>query len=219
MVERLSTLKLPEARACSVLDVVVDIGLTRIQVIRFPAGIRKPGEREAFLKAAFRNVFGREAGDWHIVAEPTYVNEPVAAIAIDDKLMQAITALGERHRLSLRSLRPSFVDSFNSARRKLSAHMGAFALLENGRVCIGLWRHRTWIALTTLAFAAADGEALAALTAQMLARVDPPMPSGTLYIAGADKPFPVPLDEGWSVQWLEPGLNKSVATDARTKVA
>ncbi|MDB5801813.1 MAG: hypothetical protein JWL63_2752 [Rhodocyclales bacterium] len=229
---RLSTLALPAAHGSSLLDVVVDIGLMRMQVIRFPAGVRKPLERAVYLKAAFRNVFGRDANDWHIIAEPTYVNEPVPAVAIDKDLMQAIVALGDRHELTLRSLRPSFVDCFNATRCKLSAHMGAFALIENGRICLGLWRHRGWVALSTQAFAEEahdSGEALAALCAQMLARTDPPMPVGTLYIAGANKPFAVTLTEGWVVQWLEPEpasatdttntMNATRATASKSKAA
>ncbi len=177
----LAALKLANTSGCSLLDVVLDCALTRVQVIRFPAGVRKPAERSAFLKAAFRNVFGRDASTWHVIAEPTYVSEPTPAVAIDDKVMQAIAALAERHQLKLRSLRTRFTDSFNSFRRKLSAHMGAFALMENGRICVGLWRHRSWIALSTQAFAAGDaadpadtGEALARGCARrMLARVDP----------------------------------------------
>ena len=202
MEARLAVLKIPEASTCSQLDVVLDSALTRVQVVRIPTGIRKPAERTAFLKAAFRNVFGRDAGDWHVIAEQSYVNEPVPAVAIDENLMAAVSAFSARHGLKLRSLRTSFVDTFNSLRRKLSAHHGAFALLENGRICIGLWRNRNWIALTTQAFAAADGVGLAALSTQMLSRIEPPMLTGTLYIVGAESPFAVPLNEGWITEWL-----------------
>jgi hypothetical protein len=216
--ERLAALKLNIA-SCALLDVVLDSTLTRVQVIRFPAGVRKPTERAAFLKVAFRNVFGRDANTWHVIAEPTYVNEPTPAVAIDDKVMQAITTLAERHRLKLRSLRTAFSDAFNSARRNFSAHMGAFALLENARVSIGLWRHRNWIALSTQPLAAGDGEALAALCTQMFSRIDPPMLAGTLYIAGADKPLSVPLSEGWTTQWLQADGNAFVIHIPRAKAA
>jgi hypothetical protein len=216
--ERLAALKLNIA-SCALLDVVLDSKLTRVQVIRFPAGVRKPAERTAFLKAAFRNVFGRDANTWHVIAEPTYMNEPTPAVAIDDKVMQAINTLAERHRLKLRSLRPAFTDAFNSARRNFSAHMGAFALLENGRVSIGLWRHRSWVALSTQALAAGDGEALAALCIQMLSRIDPPMLAGTLYIASADKPLAVNLSEGWTTQWLQADGDAFVILISRAKAA
>jgi hypothetical protein len=216
--ERLAALKF-DAASCALLDVVLDSTLTRVQVIRFPAGVRKPAERTAFLKAAFRNVFGRDANTWHVVAEPTYVNEPTPAVAIDEQLMQAINTLAECHKLKLRSLRTAFTDAFNSARRSLSAHMGAFALLENGRVSIGVWRHRSWIALSTQALAAGDGEGLAALCTQMLSRIDPPMLTGTLYIAGADKPFAVNLSEGWTTQWLHTEGDAFVMNTPRAKAA
>jgi hypothetical protein len=223
LTERLAALKLSEVQHCTTLDVVLDIALMRLQVVRFPAGVRRPDERSAFLKAAFRNVFGRDAGNWHIIAEPAYVSEAVPAVAIDETLMQAITAFAARHKLKLRSLRPSFVDCFNSLRHKLAAHTGAFALIEGGRVCVGLWRHRAWLALSTQAFTAGDGESLAALCSQMLARVQPAMPDGSLYIAGADAPFAVPLDEGWTLQWLEPevpsGTSTSATADRRPKAA
>ncbi|MEC5386766.1 hypothetical protein VVD49_13610 [Uliginosibacterium sp. H3] len=201
---QLDTLKLSDVASCSQLDVVLDSALTRVQVVRFPAGVRNPRERTAFLKAAFRNVYGRDADSWHIAAEPAYVNEATPAVAVGEKLMAAVSALAERHKLKLRSLRTSFSDYFNHVRRSLSAHVGAFALIEEGRVCLGLWRHRNWLAISTQAFAAADGEALTALCAQMLARVEPPMVNGTLYIAGAIKPFAVALQEGWNVEWLAP---------------
>jgi hypothetical protein len=217
MEARLTSLKLPEASDCSLLDVVLDAGLTRTQVIKYPAGVRKPLERAAYLKAAFRKVYGRDADNWHIVAEPTYANEPVPAIAVGEALMQAIGAVGKRHLLTLRSLRPNFADCFNATRHKLSAHTGAFALIEDGRVSLGLWRHRDWQALSTQAFAAADGAALAALCAQMLARVDPPMPAGTLYIFGANKPFAVPLNDGWTALWLEPEPATDSIGDSKPK--
>lgn len=216
---RLAALTLAEAADHAALDVVIDSGLTRMQVIRFPAGVRKPLERSAYLKAAFRNVFGREAADWHIIAEPTYASEPVPAFAIDATVMSAITGFAERHKLTLRSLRPSFVDCFNSLRNRLAAHTGAFALIESGRVGLGLWRHREWISLSSQAFAAEDGEALGALCTQMLARVDPAMPSGTLYIAGADKPFSVPLPGEWDVQWLAPETGIATRPQIRSKIA
>jgi hypothetical protein len=218
---RLNALMLADVAACSALDVVLDSALTKIQVVRFPAGVRSPLERAAFLKAAFRNVYGRDAGNWHVTAETTYVNEATPAIAVDEKLMAAVTAFAERHKLKLRSLRTSFADCFNHSRRSLTAHVGAFALIENGRVCVGLWRHRGWVSISTQAFAAADGEALSALCAQMLARVDPPMASGTLYVAGATKPFALALHEGWSVEWLEPdplsGGTDGVRSTARNR--
>ncbi|GAA5163625.1 hypothetical protein GCM10025770_16100 [Viridibacterium curvum] len=187
---------------CPQLDVVLDSAMSRTQIVQFPAGVRKPEERQAFLKAAFRNVFGAEAAEWHIVAETAYANEAVPAVAIDAGLMQAVGKLCERHTMQLRSLRTSFVDCFNRLRSQLSGHVGAFALIEQERVSIGLWRRRGWVAISTLAMAAEDGAGIAALHAQMLARSDEPLHDGTLYVAGSKKSFAVPLSEGWTLQWL-----------------
>lgn len=202
---RIAQLELPKEGRHARLDVVLDSALTRMQVVCFPAGVRKPEERSNYLKASFRNVFGQEAGNWHIVAEPSYFHEPVPAVAVDRPLIQAVTALCERHELKLRSLRTSFIDSFNLMRGKLTAHAGAFAMLEGERLCIGLWHKRTWLALSMQAIARGDGAALAAALAQLLARVTTPMPVGTLYLVSDETPFKIPLAEGWAVEWLKPG--------------
>ncbi|MFT3735762.1 MAG: hypothetical protein QM776_12175 [Rhodocyclaceae bacterium] len=200
--QHLDTLRFEEDVQCPQLDVVLDSALSRAQIVQFPAGVRKPVERQAFLKAAFRNVFGAEAAEWHIVAETAYANEAVPAVAIDASLMQALGKLCERHAMQLRSLRTSFVDCFNRLRSQLSGHIGAFALIERERVSIGLWRRRGWVAISTLAVATEDGAGIAALHAQMLARIDEPLHDGTLYVAGSKKAFAVPLPEGWTLQWL-----------------
>lgn len=199
--QRLDTLTLNAAGDCPQLDVVLDSALSRAQVIKFPAGVRKPAERQAYLKASFRNVFGPEAATWHIVAETSYANEAVPAVAMDPGLMQAIERLCERHAMQLHSLRTSFVDCFNRLRTRLTGHVGAFALFEHERVSMGLWQRRSWLAISTLAMAAGDGQALAALHAQLLSRPGEAPGNGTLFVAGS-KPFEVPLSEGWTVAWL-----------------
>jgi len=202
---QLAKLELPHIQGHTLLDVVFDTALTRMQIVRFPNGLRKTAERTAYLKACFRNVFGQDANNWHIVAETAYMNEPVPAVAIEPNLLQAVTAFGERHKLKLRSMRTSFVDLFNSVQRKLSAYTGAIALIENGRVCLGFWRKRSWVSVSAQAIANDDANALADLHAQMLARIDPPMPAGTLYVAGTPSARPLPLREGWAAQWIASG--------------
>lgn len=184
------------------LDVVVDLDLARAQVVRIPAGLRSGEERQGFLKACFRKVFGAEASQWRCISEVAYANEPVPAIAIDESLMQAVAALAERHKLRLRSLRTTFVDSFNRMRKQMSGHVGAFALLDRNRVSMGLWRRRNWLAMSSQALRNDDGEGLAACLTQLLLRCEAPLPAGTLHIAGSRRPFQIPLPEGWTLRWL-----------------
>ncbi|HEX5127421.1 MAG TPA: hypothetical protein VFW00_11825 [Rhodocyclaceae bacterium] len=207
IVDALDGLSVTSMQNKSRLDVVLDNAWTRFQLVRFPAGVRTKEECGAFLKAAFRNVFGAEADAWHIVAEPMHFGLPVLAVAVDAALPEALTKFAERSKLTLRSVQPKFVTAFNGARHGLSAHQGAFAQIDDIRICMALWRQRCWVAVRSQPIVAHDvdivGAAVGAMLNQMLAHIDPPMAYGTLHLTGATRGWQAQqLPEGWTALWL-----------------
>ncbi|HSV35141.1 MAG TPA: hypothetical protein VLI46_06270 [Ramlibacter sp.] len=191
------------------LSVILDNAWTRFQLVRFPAQVNTPEERQVFLQAHFRRVFGAEAQDWTIIAEPAYFGLPVMAVAVDHMLIAALSRLAERHQLRLRSLQPEFVEAFNRVRPMLSGGQGAFAQIGGDRVCMALWRGPCWEAVRSQPLAPGARGSMAALLAQMLANVNPPMTSGTLHLADSDnrpgqggQPLPEALTTGWTAKRL-----------------
>ncbi|HSV84193.1 MAG TPA: hypothetical protein VLK85_33750 [Ramlibacter sp.] len=191
------------------LSIILDNAWTRLQLVRFPAQVNTPQERQVFLQANFRRVFGAEAQDWTIIAEPAYFGRPVMAVAVDHTLIAALSRLAERHQLRLRSLQPEFVEAFNRVRPMLTGGQGAFAQIGGDRVCMGLWRGPCWEAVRSQPLAPAVQGSMAAMLAQMLANVDPPMASGTLHLADSDSrpgkgawPQPETLTAGWTAKRL-----------------
>jgi hypothetical protein len=182
----LNELSLEEQPGKSLLRVILDDAWTRLQVVRFPAQVSTAEERQVFLKENFRRVFGVEAQDWTIVAEPAHFGLPAMAVAVDQALLASLTRFAERHRLRLCGVQPEFIDAFNRARAMLSGRQGAFAQIGDERVCMALWRGQRWIAVRSQPMDPAVDGAMRAMLAQMLANVDPPMASGTLHMTGAD---------------------------------
>lgn len=204
VVAALAELPLPAQPGKSQLAVTLDNAWTRFQLMRFPAKVNTAQEREVFLKASFRRVFGAEVEGWAIAVEPACLGLPVMAVAVDPTLIAALSRLAGRHQMTLRSVQPEFVDAFNRARPMLSGQQGAFAQIGHGRVCMALWRRQTWVAVRSQPMdPAADGP-VGAMLAQMLANVDPTMAKGTLHLAGGDdrSPLPEALPVGWTAMRL-----------------
>jgi hypothetical protein len=192
------------------LAVILDNAWTRFQVVRFPARVDAAEERQAFLAESFRRVFGPEAQAWTIAAEPAWFGLPVMAVAVDRTLMAALSEFAGRQRMRLGSVRPAFVDAFNRARPLMSGPQGAFAQIGGERVCIALWREQRWHAVRSQPIEAGARGAIGAMLAQMLANVDAPMASGTLYLAcpedapreGDEQSLPEVLSAGWTATRL-----------------
>jgi len=124
--------------------------------------------------------------------------------------MAALSDFAGRQRMRLCSIQPAFVAAFNRARPLMSGQQGAFAQVGGDRVCMALWRGEQWQAVRSQPIEAGAGGAIGAMLAQMLANVEPPMASGTLYLArpddwaraGDEQALPEALTAGWSATRL-----------------
>jgi len=205
----LAELPLPRAPGQTQLAVILDNGWTRFQLVRFPAQVNTAEERQAFLQADFRRVFGAEAQDWTIAAEPACFGLPVLAVAVAPTLIDALSGLAARHQLRLRSIQPEFVAAFNRARVLMSGRQGAFAQITCERACIALWRQQRWVAVRSQPIDPVADGMVPGMLAQMLANVDPPMAGGTLHLLQSDsapsqdrRPLPEDLTAGWTAMRL-----------------
>lgn len=185
------------------LDVVLDNAWARLQLVRFPHGVRTPEERDVFVRASFRHVFGSQADGWRVVVDRNPLHLPSLAMAVDAPLFQAVSDFAEQHELRLRSMQAAFVTVFNRLRVHLSAHHGGLAHVDSGRVCLGLWQQRRWVAIRSQPLGEGDG--IGALLRQMLAGMDAGYPEGTLYVKGGRQGAALDLPAGWTVHWMSEG--------------
>lgn len=203
------------------LDIVLSEHFARWQLLPWQAEVDTPAEHEAYAQHAFREVYGEIARHWRVRCTGQAPGAAVPACAIDDELVAALRALAADHGCRLGSLRPLFAAAAERWRNKLPRGIAWFAVLERGRLILGLLRDRRWQALHVESVAASEdcGELLAGLIARSAIFAGIVPATGRLLLCGdgADT-CPVPLKTK-TVQRLGAALAWSTATRAARPVA
>lgn len=202
------------------LDIVLSEHFARWQLLPWQAEIDTPAEHEAYARHAFREVYGEIARHWRVRSAGQAPGVAVPACAIDDELAAALRVLAADHGCRLGSLRPLFAAAAERWRSKLPRGIAWFAVLEPGRLILGLLRDRRWQALHCDSVAAPDdrGERLASLIMRSAIFAGIVPASGRLLLCGegADT-VPVPLKTK-TVQRLGGALAWSAAARAARPV-
>lgn len=178
------------------LDIVLSEHFARWQLLPWLAEVDTPAEQDAYAQHAFREVYGEVARHWRVRCAGQAPGAAVPACAIDDELVAALRAVAAAHGCRLGSLRPLFAAAAERWRNKLPRGIAWFAVLERGRLILGLLRDRRWQALHVESVAASEdcGELLAGLIARsaIFAGIVPAAGRLLLCGEGADT-CPVPL--------------------------
>lgn len=150
------------------LDIVLSEHFARWQLLPWQAEVDSAAEYRAYAQHAFRDVYGDVARRWRVRCADPAPGTPVPACAIDDELVAALRAVAANHGCRLGSLRPLFAAAADRWRNKLPPGIAWFAVLEPGRLNLGLLRDRRWQALHGESVAAPEdgGELLASLIAR-----------------------------------------------------
>jgi hypothetical protein len=182
---------LPRGRRCRV---VVDDGLLRYALVRWPEGLGRGAEREAFVAHRLKEVHGIAAPEWCWRVDPEPAPRPALVCAAPTALVAALRDLARRQGCKLVELSGAFVRHYNQGRRGFATPVGALLVEGAGRFTLGLWRDGAWRALRSQPASADRATALglllgsAGLTGQ----------GGVLYVAGPACPAPA----GWRVEVL-----------------
>lgn len=178
------------------LDIVLSEHFARWQLLPWQAEVDTPAEHQAYAQHAFREVYGEIARHWRVRCAGQALGAAVPACAIDDELAAALRAVAADHGCRLGSLRPLFAAAAERWRNKLPRGIAWFAVLERGRLILGLLRDRRWQALHVESVATPEdrGELLAGLIARsaIFAGIVPATGRLLLCGEGADT-CPVPL--------------------------
>ncbi|CAD5369844.1 hypothetical protein RA210_U110099 [Rubrivivax sp. A210] len=124
--------------------VVLSNHLVRYQVLAWQAEINGARELEQLARLQFERVFGEAAAGWTVRCSVGGWGQASLACAVDTALVEALTALLARRGLRLTSLQPLLMAAYNGHRRALPRN-AALAIVEPGRLCLGLLRNAHWV--------------------------------------------------------------------------
>lgn len=196
------TTQLPAALAARLaprLDIVLSEHFVRWLPLPWQAELETPEEQEAYARHSFRAVYGEVARHWLVRCAAQPPGAAIPACAIDDALVAALRQLAAIHGCLLGSLRPLFAVAADRWQRKLPRGGTAwFAMLEPGRLSLGLLRNRRWQAMhgEPVPTPQESGELLAGLVVRSALSAGIAPGDGRLVLCGegADR-CPVPLPE------------------------
>ena len=167
--------------------VVLSNHFVRYQLLPWQEELSAPAEVEAWARLRLEQTYGAAAAQWTIRTCDDGYGRPQLACAVDgaliDQLGQCLAGLG----LRLASLQPLLMAAYNDERRQLKGQT-AFAIVEAGRLCLGLLGPGGW---REIASRRAGADAAATLE-QELATLDAqaePAQLGVLLV-GDDAPWP-----------------------------
>jgi hypothetical protein len=147
------------------LNIVLSEHFARWQLLPWQAEVDTPAEKEAWARHSFREVYGEASRHWQVRCAEQPPGAATPACAIDGKLLTALNQLATNHGCRLASLRPLLVAAAERWQRKIPRGIAWFAVLEAGRLNLGLLHDRRWRALHAEPLATPDkhGEQLAGL--------------------------------------------------------
>lgn len=170
--------------------VVLSNHFVRYLVLPWQAELSGATEIEAWARLQFEQTFGAAASEWTLrIAAPGW-GRPLVACAVDaallEQLGQQLTALG----LRLASLQPLLMAAYNTRRRGFKGAT-ALAVVEAGRVCLGVMDPQGWRQIASRR-AGADDDTTAAIE-QELALLDSHDPAPRLEVLQIGAPGPLTL--------------------------
>lgn len=143
----LDALQPPAAGRGRPLRVRIGDAWLRYLVVSWPPGLRTAGERAAFLAHRFAEVHGVEASEWVMQVDRDAHDLPALGCAAPAAVVAAAQAFADRHGYRLAGIEADFVATYNRLRSRFGEADGvaaALAVLQEGRLTVGLWRSGAW---------------------------------------------------------------------------
>lgn len=123
--------------------VVLSNHWVRYLVLPWQPTLVGPAELHALARLRFERTFGEAAAGWTIRCSDPAWGEATVACAVDAALIDALRARLAARRLRLASVQPLLMAAYNQVRRQLATG-AAFAIVESGRLCLGLFDQGHW---------------------------------------------------------------------------
>ncbi len=130
------------------VSVVLSNHFVRYLVLPWQPKVLRAPEVEQLARLRFAHRFGAAAQDWTIRCSDAGYGAAHLACAVDTALITDLHARLAAHGLRLVSLQPLLMAAYNAVRRELATH-SALAIVEEGRVCLGLRERSQWLDVTS----------------------------------------------------------------------
>ena len=118
------------------LQIVLGSDLVRYVALPAQAIMMNLAEKNAYAKAAFKEIHGTNADDWQVVCNDAAPQQAIIAAAIDKKLLQHLSQLALTHQLKLKSVKPYLMVAMNGLAKQLAKTTGYLAIVEHSRLTL-----------------------------------------------------------------------------------
>jgi hypothetical protein len=129
--------------------VVLSNHWVRYLVLPWQPELTSPAEVEQLARLRFTQTFGPAAQGWTVRTHDGGYGAAQLACAVDSALVDALRACLAARGLRLASLQPLLMAAVNEVRRELDGGHTALAILEPGRLCLGLMQQGRWLDVAT----------------------------------------------------------------------
>ncbi|MBI3526787.1 MAG: hypothetical protein HY067_02345 [Betaproteobacteria bacterium] len=154
--------------------VIVSSRFVRYTVVPWRDNVVSVPEQAEFARHCFQNIYGEAVADWEIRMSSGGFRRNALACAVDAEMLRAVEKLLVEHSVRIVSIQPNFMAACNRFRRELGGYRsGCIAVLEPGRVALGIFDEAGWRTLSARRIGTLKPDELVPVLAQELKSVDP----------------------------------------------
>jgi hypothetical protein len=130
--------------------VVLSNHFVRYALVPWSENLADADEELAFARHAFRAVHGQAAGQWELRLGDEAGRAPRLASAIDAELLAGLRGTFDAVGITLESIQPHLMAACNAFAARLPGRGAWLALVEPGRLCLGLVDQGGWQCIRSL---------------------------------------------------------------------
>ena len=182
--------------------VVLSGRFVRWQLLPWHAELPTRSERSTFAALRFREIFGKTAAAWNILAASLPPGHSAPAAAVDNGLLAALGQACQASGSQLQQVSPYFSQAFDNWQAKHKGSPVWFGALESDCITLGLLQDGRWRALQGMRLAGDWRAPLADLQQRMALAQGLDAAAAPLYLAG--DVVPAPQAGTLPFIWLQP---------------
>lgn len=126
------------------LQVVLASDFVRYLALPAHESIVRQSEKVDYARAAYREIYGGVAENWHIKCDDAAPNLTSIAVAVDTTLIEALNQMANEHGLQLTSVQPYLMPVFNRVKTQLKTGYLYCAIVESNRILFGSLQNGSW---------------------------------------------------------------------------
>lgn len=133
-----------EKAAGAEMTITVSNCFMRYAVLSAQPNIATPAELHAYAAFHMREIYGARAEAWAISVSAWDPCSGGVCAAIERSLLEGLEEVTARYKIRLKYIEPYFTGAFDHWHKRLDSSRTWFALIETGRLCLGLLEHGVW---------------------------------------------------------------------------